>query len=465
MLSFATEFPVAEEVTSVAFLEAVREWLFGSPHTRLRVEDSDRLGTATESTLKKYNETLEVLHIPSSGSAAVRYTRLEKGLEWVTTIAFRKERLSSWVGIRVSCESQHPSVRLPTAKKPVLVRTLLNRLGGGNDGDLKVGAAARRLSNSEVPIAVHCMTGVAGARMPIVYVSALFRGGYVLDVDSLSDRLAGMAHVVVEPNRPFSLRLMHEVNAENAYGGSIGIYWPDGGGRRTFLIGRHHDSPKEIEEAIFDELRQALVNRRSLSGLTWASVQEQASRLRFEELKREGSTELNDYVSNFDKEMGSARQQLADAEREIGRLHAELRRHQARASSQVGISLRPIPEQDLFEGEIVGIVSDALEDARSRVADGSRRKLVLDALTAANPSNGQAEDFRSTIKELLRDYRSMDARVRSGLEELGFDITEDGKHYKLVYQGDERYTFTMSKTGGDHRGGLNLASDISRKIL
>jgi hypothetical protein len=79
-----------------------------------------------------------------------------------------------------------------------------------------------------------------------------------------------MAHVVVEPNRPFSLRLKIEVDSENVYGGTVGIYWPEGGGRRSFFIGREYESGDDIAGAIFDEVRMALTNRRSLDRSSYA---------------------------------------------------------------------------------------------------------------------------------------------------------------------------------------------------
>src|SRR5690606_3001822 len=278
---------------------------------------------------------------------AVRYTRVDKGLEWVTTIAFAKGNPSGWVGIRIGCESQHPSVRLPAARKPVFVKTLLHKLGGGSDGELKVGTTPRQLADSEVTVAAKCIAGNTGARVPIAYVSAMLRGGYAVDVKSLADRLSGMAHVVAEPNRPFSLRLMQEVESENIYGGAVGIYWPDGGGTRKFFIGRQFDSSDELEEIIFEEIRQALVNRRPYRSVTWAYVQELVSREKFRALQGQGSTEIDDYIQNFDLELGAAKQQLRDAESEIARLKSDLRKYQAKAPMQSGISLKPIAEQDL----------------------------------------------------------------------------------------------------------------------
>jgi hypothetical protein len=274
-----------------------------------------------------------------------------------------------------------------------------------------------------------------------------------------------MAHVLVEPNRPFSLRLMQEVKGENVYGGAVGIYWPDGAGRRAFFIGKQFESPTELQDAVLDEIRLALVNRRPLARVTWAAVQERTSQQRLEDLKKSGSAAINDYIANFDRELSAARQDLADAEREIGRLNSDLRRYQSKAASQAGISLQGIPEQDLFEGEILSVIRDALHDAKSRVQPDGRRQHILDALVAANPPTGQAEAYKSALKDLLRDYRSMETKTRDALEEMGFNITEEGKHFKLTYQGDERYVFTLAKTGSDYRGGLNAASDIGKRLF
>jgi hypothetical protein len=467
MLSFATEFPVAASGTPNDFLLAVREWLLGSPHTVFVADDFTGVDIQAEWSAKKSNEQIEVLRFESTttNTAAVRYTKTDGGLEWVSTVIYWQGHPASWIGVRVSCESQHPAARLPNARKPVFVRTFLNRLGGGLDGELTVSATARALANSEVPLAARCVSGAVECRLPIVYVSALFQGGHAVDAATLAEALSGMAHVIVEPNRPFSVRLMQDVGSENVYGGAVGIYWPDGGGRRSFFPGGQYDSPVELERAICEEVRIALVNRRPLARTTWASVQEQISRQTYAHLRRAGSTALEDYIQNFDKELQAKQQELEDAEREILRLQADLRKYQAQNPMQSGLTLQTSPERDLFPGEIQGIVHEALADSISRVPDDSRRQHVLQSLVDANPSTGEADAMRSRLKAVLRDYRSMDARVRATLQELGFDISEDGKHIKIVFQGDSRYTFTMPKSGSDVRGGLNLAGDLSRLLL
>ena len=467
MLSFATEFPVETTRTSVDFLVAVREWLLGSPHTAFEEVDLSEVDTQDQFSARKSNEFIETLKYKSidSDMAAVRYTKMDRGLEWVSTIVFSRSQWNSWIGVRTSCESQLPSARLPIARKPVFVQTFLTHLGGGSDGEIKVQSMPLRLTNSDITLAARCMSGSAGCRLPLVYVSARFQGGHTVNVESLADELAGMAHVIVEPNRTFSVRLMSEVSSQNVYGGAIGIYWPEGGGRRSFFMHQESDSPREIEGAIVEEIRSALANRRPLSRVTWPAVQELISHRIYKSLREQGSTEVQKYIDEFDKDIKSKQEKIDDAEREIARLEAEVRRYQAQNPMQSGLVLQTAPEQDLYAGELLGVVRDALADAVTRVTDDSRRQHILNSIVRGNPPTGEAEAMRTRLKTLLRDFRSMDAKVRSSLQDMGFEISEDGKHFKVVFQGDYRYTFTMPKSGSDHRGGLNLASDIARLLF
>lgn len=468
MLSFMTELPVDNRHGSPDFLRTIQTWILGSPHSGFKEDELSKIFTAGEARIQKANEAIESLLVAAENEdrAGIRYTRHDKGLEWVTSVVFSWTPSASWVGIRVSCESSHPAVHLPPAKKPVLVQTLLNELGGVSDGALFVGNSSVRLEDVDVDLAARLIRGQAGCRLPIVYVSAGFQRDYIVDPDRLAADLAGMAHVVVEPNRPFSLRLKLEVASENVYGGTIGIYWPDGGGRRSFFIGREHESPGEVARAIFQEVRTALTNRRGLDICTWASLQEAASRHALQALRASGSQEIGKYIETFDKELAAKAQRLEAAEREISRQHAELRAYEMRLAANPGALLRIGREEDLYPGEVFGIMRDALEDGATRVLADSRRQHVLASVLDAKPKDEDfAASMKKQLKDLLRGSRSVDSKIRRGLEAMGFTITEEGKHYKLVFQDDDRYTFALAKSGSDHRGGLNAASDIGRLLF
>jgi hypothetical protein len=199
--------------------------------------------------------------------------------------------------------------------------------------------------------------------------------------------------------------------------------------------------------------------------VSWAAVQEAVSRRAYNVLKEAGSTEVDRYIEEFDKELKAKDERLVDAEKEISRLKAEVRKYESRNPMGSGFVLRSGREQDLYDGELAEIVRDALEDGVQRVPNDSRRKHILSAIVDANALTSEARSRREQLKALLRDYRNMDAKTKKGLIEMGFEVTEEGKHYKLTFQGDDRYTFTLPKSGSDYRGGLNAATDISRLLF
>lgn len=467
MLSFTTEFPVQSKHGSAEFLNAIRDWRLGSPHTRFTADDLLLSGDQDEWFIEKGNERIDFLRIigEDEDAASVRHVSNDGDLEWSTEIVFSKKLQDSWVGIRVSCESSHPARQVPNAKKPVIVRTLLDTLGGAADGELTVSRHPHKIGSNDIGLAARLISGDARCHLPVVYVSCRFNGGYAIDPLRLADKLAGMAHVVIEPNRPFSLRLKIEVSSENVYGGAIGIYWPDGGGRRALFMSHEYDSAEEMTAAIALEIRTALTNRRPLVRCTRPAIQESVSRKTFNALKSAGSNQVEKYIEEFDKEIKAKDEKLAYADREIDRLRAEIRKYETQRSLGSGLLLKTGSEQDLYTSEILDVVLISLKDAMSRAHNDSRKFHILNDLVSANTIRGEADSKRDIIKDLLREYRSMDSRIKKNLEDIGFDVQEDGKHCKLVFQGDGRYTFSLPKTGSDHRGGLNAASDISKKLF
>ncbi len=467
MLSFATEFPVEHSQHTSAFLRTATDWILGSPHSALRMEDFARLEGQAEGAIHQGNEQFESLMFANEDHehAGIRYTKNENGLVWITTAVFSRTAADSWVSVSVLCESDLPLARLPPAKKPILVRMLFDRLRGAKDGALSAQDMPHYLENSDIQLAARLMTGQSGCHLPVVYISAGHPSRENLAPTRLASDLAGLAHVVVEPNRAFSFRLRIDVESANVYGGTIGIYWPNGSGRSPFFVGRDFPSMGELGQAILEEIRNALANRRAQRRCSWGPLYEAASRRRHDALRVAGSEDLKAYIEAFDKDQKEASAQLRAAEGEIGRLRALLHTYELKRPHSSGVVLPTGIERDYYRNEILGIVRAALIDANTRVQNDSRRGHVLAAILGSEMLGETAEAMRDKLKELLRGYRSMDSKVRRGLEDLGFEITEDGKHYKLVFMGDDRYVFPLPKSGSDHRGGLNAATKIASMLF
>jgi hypothetical protein len=182
-------------------------------------------------------------------------------------------------------------------------------------------------------------------------------------------------------------------------------------------------------------------------------------------LKDAGSNEVQSYVEAFEDERVAKSAALEAAETEILRLKAEIRRYETQEGNSSGIGLSVGGEHDFYEGEILDAVLDALRASIDRVTRDGRRHHILDSILASNPISQKRVENRERIKELLRGYQSMDAKTRKDLEQIGFSISDSGKHHKLLYQNDARYTFTLAKSGSDYRGGLNAAGDLCRLLF
>ena len=464
--NFSTEFPIDSEKSVGDVVRLACEWISGSPHTKIPKSELTELPIDAERTVSAESEqvTLATANGQDFAIGGLRYTRTEDGLEWTTSIASIRTNDRHLLSLQVSCEALSTAVRLPPPKKPYFIRQVLAKLGGGMDGDIPVADKPFRLAEGEAGIAAALITGFAKNKLPIVYVSAGFDGNLLVNPDQLAQYVSGMAHVVVEPSREFSYQLKTLANSRNAFGGTVGVYWPESDARNSYFIDEETPNPRAIQLEIAKDIRLALANRRLRSTCTWAHLQETISRKRFDSLKSKGSTAIEDYINAFDAEQAAKDGKLIEAEQEISRLHAEIRRlASANQSSATGL-IAPGKEQDLYANEIRDIVISAIEETLRTTRENSRRRHVLADLLDTNQPTQCKEDFEDRIKSLFKTYRDMDAPTRSALLKLGFSISEDGKHYKLVFRSDGRYTFTIPKTSSDHRAGKNIASDINNVL-
>lgn len=468
--SFVTEFPVNKTCDISDFIREIKKWILGSPHTNFVDADFIDLNLKTDNfNREKLNE--KIIYIrgeqENSDSASLNYIKKEaNNFEWLSNITYYKDNHEAWISCRISCESLRPSKKVPEAKKPYFIKTFLENLGGGCDANLFVSNNPIFLNNDDVFFVSEYINGSRQFRLPIVYVSSdFYMSESCIDVNKVARKLSGMAHVLVEPDRSFSISLRKETNGQNVYGGTIGIYWPDGGGRRSFFIGQEFKTKNELENSIYEEIRVSLINRRPLTKCTWSAVQESLSKKQLSRLKEQGSTDIKTYIEVFDNEIAAKEHELKDAENEINRLKSELKKYESSKFNELNIGLI-CKEQNLYENEIKAIVLNELKASQTKYSDiDCRRRDVINNIIELNDSSFELQNYREKLKQLLRGYRSLDSKLKRELESLGFNISDNGKHHKLVFRGDERYVFAMPKSGSDNRGGLNLAGDISRILF
>ena len=186
-------------------------------------------------------------------------------------------------------------------------------------------------------------------------------------------------------------------------------------------------------------------------------------------------------VESLKKELSILRQKYDSLEKETGHLrkrYDELKEEYEKLQQYIAGSVQPPrveyeeaqfiepgAENDFYTGERKDILLSVLEDALASLKPGSRRRDVVASVIAANGGGEKQRAREKELKAILRGYVSMDASVRTRLQKFGFVINGAGKHYNLVYYGDNRYAYTIAETAGDGRAGVNAGASIATLVL
>lgn len=378
---------------------------------------------------------------------------------WTTSIVTHRSPEGVAVSIRLECSLLKPGERLPTAKKPYVVRLLLDRLQGARDGSFTVQDLPHGIAEADVDKAVRIVRGEMRCQLPIVYLSAGRGGRPAVDPRVLAQWLGGMAHVVVEPSRPFSLVLARNVENTNPYAGAIGVFWPESGTEHRFFP---REGPEQLQRVVAGHVRRNLTYLQPTSRCTFAFMREAASRRKLEALRESGSSKVEEYVAAFDDELQAKEERNSELSREVDRLRAEVRRLEAGAAGGGPIEGT---ETEFYPGETLDALLHTLAIGRNQLfAGGRRRHLIEGVLSNHTPSDAQAQ-FEGEIKAILEGSKNISGKAKRQLEDLGFVVDESGKHLQITLRGDPRYSFVAPKTSSDHRAGKNLASTIIQKLF
>ncbi|MFV3326644.1 hypothetical protein ACNFG0_09245 [Pseudomonas sp. NY15372] len=470
MKSIKSYFTLSAETTVADVFNECVNWILDSPHTSFAQEELVRY-TAEDEFLHRNEDDSEIIEYSYASAdgvsvSSMRYAKSQEAVKWVTEISARKELDVLWVSV-VSSIVTTTALTAPiglSIKRPLIAIRLLDRFGGGTDGDFPLGVnpIVLRDDTTSLEIARRVVVGENISALPVIYVSAKFFDRHALIPDRLARKVCGMAHVVVEPSRDFSFKLRPQVSSRNVYAGSVGIYWPNGAG--VTLCRRGADDAKSFEDRIFRCVAEALSVLIPPQKCGWEEVIHVKNRNAIEQLKENG--EANEIVGLYEIEISQKDETIAQMKKEIDRLSYMLRLSESKRPVQGGLILDTGAEDDYFELETLSVVLDAMREYSSKSTHpNSRRQHLMTAILDNNNSNDLHEQKSKALKDALRGYRDMSKKVRDTFEELGFSVESDARHWRVVYQGDERYTYVLPKTGSDYRGGLNAGADISNLVF
>ena len=458
------------EGTSIdqVFSECIN-WILDSPHTGFAQEELAKLSVGEDFNVHKGAEQIDYSQAEAGEMiiGSLRYTKSNETHKWITEISVRREAKACWISVVSDIVTMTASVGTPELKKPLIIIRLIAKFGGGNDGDFPITIYPILLDETPESreIAKAVINGDCRSTLPIIYVSANNNERHQVIPERLARKLSGLAHVLVEPSRGFSHEIRRFVSSRNVYGGAVGIYWPNGSGITLFRRG--FNEIKLFEQTIFDKVCEALSFLIPPNKCSWEEVSHVKNRNAIEHIKKAGNsaTEARELVELYEQEISEKTSSVLALTREIDRLNTVVRQLEFRTPVQGGILIDTGDEDDYFEDEILELTLIAVKELLQKSTHPrSRREHLLSSIINNNSSNEPHESKARILKESLRGYREMTKKTRDTLEELGFSLVSEGKHWKITYQDDYRYTYVLPKTGSDHRGGLNAAADIANIV-
>ena len=182
--------------------------------------------------------------------------------------------------------------------------------------------------------------------------------------------------------------------------------------------------------------------------------------------KQNAEEEINQVYEAFDEDIKSLQKKLEGLSRANEALQMENfgLRAKMNASDAMPIIYQG-DEEDFYPDEVKDMVLGVLVDALNNTEKGTRLYDILEDILQNNPYQHLSDERKQRVKSLFKGYKTLTGAMKQELMSLGFQITDDGKHYKITYKDDPRYMVTVGKTPSDNRSGSNNSGMINKIML
>lgn len=502
MLLFSTLLDIEKTLTKESFIKLVLEWNQGSPHESNVIKGINWNG---ERNIRYGNEKLwmDIQEYRNKNIIAVRFEKIEEdGAVWDTDYVMNFQDMK--MSIRLDRSYLEEALAIDSKfSTPHFITLLIERGYVKKDGLLDVLKKPVFINNNNIQMLVDIINGQTCYRLPIVYISKTYYDENPVNVNLLASKLKGVAHVLVQESNCTNSRLKALCNEDNEYYGAIGIYFPTQAmGHRRYL----YRNETGIDNRLLGKVVQVVIqysNSQMVETLyTWQGVNnallrdrlfcQKEERAQVEEERRKALYELLQLKGNLDKTQEKMQQKameeakveadkiLDSFEEDMLKLQDQVeqlsRANDALTSENYGLrskinSVDRVPviflgdEEEFYSGEIKEMILDALNESLKTVVPKTRRYDVLNDILEKNAYQRVYDEREKIVKNMFKDYKTLSGIMKQDLKELGFEITEEGKHYRLTYYGDERYKTTIAKTGSDWREGKNIATTILKNMM
>ena len=504
MLLFSTLLPIRDTLTPNDFISLVIEWNQKSPYAVNVIPNLEWHG---ERNIRFGDDHLwmDIQEEKKQNIIAVRYEKREDdGVIWDTEyiMNFNDMKMSIRLERSYTADALVENSKFST---PYFITLLIDREYLEDDGDLPVMRTPCMIDAANAKVLRELVRGKRSYRLPVVYVSKTDKDEYPLDVNLLASRLKGVAHVLAQESAATTDMLTKICNGANEKDGAVGIYYPNPAvGHKLYLYRSTTDYGTYLLEKIVRMIHRYGNSLVLDTMYTWQGVSnellrerlqgQREERLAAEEAKKKAEAETRSLLESLDEKERDIRSKALDDARheadtilegfedDMQRLQKQIdeltRANEALTYENQGLKAKldanmSVPvlymgdEDEFYPGEVKDLLLAQLsEDVQDMDAGkSSRRRDIFEDIIHSNDYQKVSEKKAETIKRILKTYTGMTAPIRQELMDLGFEITDDGKHYKLTYYGDGRYQTIVAKSPSDVRSGKNNTRQIVKGMF
>lgn len=472
MLLFSTILAINNSMTKENFIQLVIEWNQGSPHKENVIPGIEWNG---EKNIRYGNDKLwlAIEEYRNQNIIAVRYEKTATdGIVWDTDYVMNFNEMK--MAIRLDRSYTETALTANSAfSTPHFITLLIERGYLQDDGNLPILHTPIAIDENNIELLANIINGNRKYQLPIVYISKTFYDEFPVNIKKISRLLKGVAHVLVQKDGWLNSRLKAACNSQNEYYGAIGIYYPNPAiGHKRYLYRAYDGSDAILMEKIIRNVIQYSDSQRINTLYTWQGVNNALLRDKLNSQKEErlamehAKNEADALIESVDEDLKKFQRQVEELAKANEVLTQENQGLRTKLNTTDNIPLLYFgDEEEFYPGEIREMVLNVLDESLKNIPNKSRRADVLRDIIQNN--NYQHTNIRrqKEIKNIIKDCKTISNSMKQQLQNMGFTIKEDGKHYRLTYYGDERYTVTIAKTGSDWRSGKNNASIITNGMM
>ena len=477
MLLYSTILKIKDTLTKESFLNLVIDWNQSNPHPENVIKDINLDGSINF----RFGDDklwIESVDYQDKNIVAVRYEKVtDDGVTWDTDYIMNFDEMKMSIQLDRSYQEE-ALVTNAIFSTPLFISYLIEHDYLEDDGELKIEKHPTIITGDNLDLYTAAISGRTKHQLPVVFVSKTQANENPVDVALLASKLKGAAHVMVQGDRTTNKDIRIISNEENEYNGAIGIYYPNEALGHKRCVYREVPG---IEKILLDRVVSYVFQYGNLQKIdtlyTWQGVnnailnvslsRQMEERQKAEKAAAEAQDEVSDVYAVLDEELQNLQKKVEELTKRNDILVSENQGLLAKLSKSDKTPILYMgDEDDLYQGEIKDFILATLNEAATNAGEGNRKKDVLTDIVESNEYQHLAEEKKHKLKQILKGYKSINSGMKQDLIDLGFAFTDsDGKHYKLIYNGDERYLLTLAKTPSDNRSGDNIIGTISRKVF